>query len=34
MTFNGHNDQVFDLDHAFTGHMKVKNIFLKIHSNF
>ena len=34
MTFNGHNDLDFDLDHDFEGHMKDKKIFLKIYLHF
>ena len=34
MTFNVHNDLAFELNHDFEGHMKVKNIFLKIYPHF
>ena len=34
MTFNFHNDLVFDFDHDFEGHMKVKNIFLQFNPHF
>ena len=34
MTFNGHNELEFDLEHDFEGHTKVKKIFLKIYADF
>ena len=34
MTFHVHNDLAFDLSYNLKGHMKVKNMFLKINLHF